>query len=179
MTTNWEKLQSVSVEQPVQPGWKARLESFKQRVSQISWTMALVLMGVGLFAFFSGTVAGVFYATKTLVPRRVQQALAAMPTPTPKPQPTPAPSPTPVPTPTPFKAFTVQAQAANGANLRQEPSLEAEVVIVVPNGTVVYWTGKEVENQGYRWFEVEAKVNGKWVKGWMAHVVLRGPEEGE
>ncbi len=56
------------------------------------------------------------------------------------------------------------------ANCRKEPSLNAEVLLTIPNGTMIYPTGKVVNADGINWYEVN--LSGAFEKGWVASSMI-------
>lgn len=99
--------------------------------------------------------------TNTLTPRPTN-------TPTPRPTNTPtlAPTQTAVPTPTPATAVI---NSPRGLNLRAAPGLDAEVLALLADGTVVVILAAQAEADGRLWLQVEAAGQ----IGWLAHDFLR------
>ncbi len=82
------------------------------------------------------------------LPTVIPMSVAAVPPPA-TPEPTPAPTPAPSPTLLPVSAVDT---GGRGARLRQEPSIRADVVAMLPDRTQVAQVGAdEAENEGRRW----------------------------
>ena len=60
---------------------------------------------------------------------------------------------------------TVANGAANYAELREKPGLNAKVIFRIPNGEKVFATGKKVTKDGYVWYEI---VCNQHPNGWIA-----------
>ena len=71
--------------------------------------------------------------------------------PTASPTLTPIPEPTATPTPPPARSARVLNTEGQGANMRRAPSVSAQRVKVVPEGTVVELLGEEQRGDGYGW----------------------------
>jgi len=70
--------------------------------------------------------------------------------------PTPIPSPTPSPEPTvpPARSARIINTEGQGANMRRTPSVSAQRVKVVPEGTIVELLGPDTRGDGYTWRNV-------------------------
>ena len=60
---------------------------------------------------------------------------------------------------------TVANDAANYADLREKPGLNAKVIFKIPNGEKVFATGKKVNKDGFVWYEV---LCNQYPNGWIA-----------
>jgi SH3-like domain-containing protein len=79
---------------------------------------------------------------------------AGSPTPVTSPTPTSSPSPTATPTPEPARSARIVETEGQGANMRRAPSVSAQRVKVIPEGTVVELVGGEQRGDGYTWRNV-------------------------
>jgi hypothetical protein len=75
-------------------------------------------------------------------------------TPAPPPTETPTPAPTATPTPLPARSARIVNTEGQGANMRQSPSVSAQRVKLVVEGTVVELIGGEQRGDGYTWRNV-------------------------
>ncbi len=64
---------------------------------------------------------------------------------------TPVPEPTPTPTPVPARSARIVNTEGQGANMRRAPSVSAQRVKLVTEGTVVELVGGEQRGDGYAW----------------------------
>lgn len=90
------------------------------------------------------------------------------PSPTATPTPTPTATPAPSPTATPIAYAIVRGETQGGVNLRRAPGW-SEILAVVPNGTIVQWTGRRAAADGFS--QVEVILPSGWV-GWIAEEYL-------
>lgn len=70
------------------------------------------------------------------------------------PTPTAPPPPTATPTPEPARSARIVETEGQGANMRRAPSVSAQRVKVIPEGTVVELVGGEQRGDGYTWRNV-------------------------
>ncbi|MFN8635785.1 MAG: SH3 domain-containing protein [Chloroflexota bacterium] len=89
-------------------------------------------------------------APAVLVPGR-----DASPTPAASPTETPTPSPTNTPTPEPARSAKVVNTDGQGANMRRAPSVSAQRVKLLVEGTIVELVGGEQRGDGYTWRNVK------------------------
>lgn len=105
------------------------------------------------------------------VPANLGQVAVIVPSPTAGAAPAPA-NPVPPPTPPPGViapgATVVVKTAADGARIRQQPSLSAPTVTAVANGTLLTITGPSQDADGYTWWPVQ----GNGVSGWVAGALI-------
>ena len=105
----------------------------------------------------SGATAVAPPAVPTADPTAVapQPTVVVPPTPTPVPATaTPVPQPTSTPTPEPARSARVVNTDGQGANMRRAPSVSAQRVKLVAEGTVVELVGGEQRGDGYAWRNV-------------------------
>ncbi|WP_376791961.1 SH3 domain-containing protein [Thermoflexus sp.] len=113
--------------------------------------------------------------------RSLTGALSSPPTATPRPTWTPPPSPTPTPpepTPTPTLSPTIQVggfakvtgAGDQGLSFRKAPSLQAERIRFLPEGTIMKVIGGPEEADGLTWWQLEDPQTGE--QGWAAGAYL-------
>jgi hypothetical protein len=84
-----------------------------------------------------------------------QPTVVIPPTPTPRAAtPTPVPEPTQTPTPEPPRSARVINTDGQGANMRRAPSVSAQRIKLITEGTVVELVGGEQRGDGYAWRNV-------------------------
>jgi len=92
-------------------------------------------------------------ASPAASPSLAERPTVVVPSPAP-----PSPSPTPEPSPTPAPPPAVSARVVNtdgqGANMRRSPSVSAQRVKLIPEGTIVELLGPETRGDGYSWRNV-------------------------
>ncbi len=96
-----------------------------------------------------------------VVPTASPPAVALLPTvlvptrePTAPPTNTPTPEPTPTPTPAPARSARVANTEGQGANMRRAPSVSAQRIKLVVEGTVVELIDGEQRGDGYTWRQI-------------------------
>ena len=63
---------------------------------------------------------------------------------------------------------TVQNDAVNYANVRNEPGLDSKIIGKIMNGNTVQTTGYHVQKDGYDWYEIKMAAAGHptaWIAG--------------
>jgi peptidoglycan/xylan/chitin deacetylase (PgdA/CDA1 family)/uncharacterized protein YraI len=94
----------------------------------------------------------------------------------PPPSATPAPvAPAATPAPADPNAWHVAGTGGSGANVREEPSTNATVLAVLPDGTEVQPLGGPTEGDGMYWLKIRSEPN---VQGWVAADLLQPPNKG-
>jgi hypothetical protein len=87
-----------------------------------------------------------------------------MPTETPTETPTPTPRPTETPTPTPTPTpITAVVSYPYGLNVRAEPDIESELLLFLPQGTVVVVLDGQEEINGRVWHQIQSGNIAGWV----------------
>lgn len=94
----------------------------------------------------------------------------------PVPTPHPLPTPTPIPAAARFLAIghpaTVNTDRGENLRIRWQPSTASDIVVSVPDGTIVTIIGGPVEAEGYRWWNVRTEDG---TEGWAVESV---PQDG-
>jgi len=90
-------------------------------------------------------------ATATQQVAQLPTVLVPTPVPTREPTQTPTPEPTNTPTPEPARSARIANTEGQGANMRRAPSVSAQRVKLLLEGTVIELVGGEQRGDGYTW----------------------------
>ena len=101
-----------------------------------------------------GAITAASPSAVAVLPTVVVPAHESTPTLPPTPTITPTPEPTHTPTPAPARSARIVNTEGQGANVRRAPSVSAQRVKVIAEGTIVELLGAEQRGDGYSWRDV-------------------------